>query len=111
MRAGDLAAARVPLMKAAELDQKNVKIISNVALFLYANGREQDAQGLMNQQHMAPQVQADIRADAARTTSVQRARQLAVVPQTSSSAGQGGQPLASRDGFDLSAPLLQRFSQ
>ncbi|MBU9166134.1 MULTISPECIES: tetratricopeptide repeat protein [Burkholderia] len=115
MRTGDLAAARVPLMKAAELDQKNARIISNVALFLVASGHQDDAQGLMDQQHMAPQVRSDILNDAARVVAAQRTRQLAAVPlSVPAGAGRvrpGGQPIASNDGFDLAAPLLQRFSQ
>lgn len=117
MRAGDLAAARVPLMKAAELDQKNPRTFGNVALFLVATGHLNEASGLMDQQKMTPQVRAEIRDDAARVTAAQRTRQLTVVPPAGPTLTQNamrrdaGQPIASNDGFDLAAPLLQRFSQ
>ncbi|BCQ52609.1 tetratricopeptide repeat protein [Burkholderia gladioli] len=114
MRAGDVAAARVPLMKAAELDQKNARIISNVALFLVATGHTQDAQGLMERQQIVPQVRNDILDDAARVTAAQRSRQLTVVSGAAPDRGRAREtapPMASTDGFDLAAPLLQRFSQ
>ncbi|AJK46150.1 tetratricopeptide repeat protein [Burkholderia plantarii] len=115
MRAGDPGGARVPLMKAAELDHRNPRIMSNVALFLMASGHPEDAQGLMDQQRLTPQVRAEIRDDAARVTAAQRMRQLTVVPpgpaDASRPAGPGAAPIASNEGFDLAAPLLQRFSQ
>ncbi|MGZ7173964.1 tetratricopeptide repeat protein [Burkholderia gladioli] len=118
MRTGDLALARVPLMKAAELDQKNARILSNVALFLVATGHDGDAQGLMDQQRMSQPLRNEIRDDAARVTAAQRMRQLTVVPGpaparagATASGDVGAQPIASNDGFDLAAPLLQRFSQ
>ncbi len=116
MRAGDLAAARVPLMKAAELDQKNPKILGNVALFLVATGHTDEARGLMDQQKLPPQVRGDIRDDAARVNAALRTRQLTVTqgPTLAQNGGRtrdAGQPIASNDGFDLAAPLLQRFSQ
>jgi Flp pilus assembly protein TadD len=66
LRLGDVAGARVPLMKAAELAQDNPKILSNVALFLLAAGRPAAAQGLIAQQKFSPEVQQAIRADAQR---------------------------------------------
>ena len=66
LRLGDVAGARVPLMKAAELAQDNPKILSNVALFLLAAGQPAAAQGLIAQQKFSPEVQQAIRADAQR---------------------------------------------
>ena len=66
LRLGDVAGARVPLMKAAELAQDNPKILSNVALFLLADGQGAAAQGLIAQQKFSPEVQQAIRADAQR---------------------------------------------
>ncbi|OXC78158.1 pilus assembly protein [Caballeronia sordidicola] len=66
LRLGDVAGARVPLMKAAELAQDNPKILSNVALFLLADGQAAAAQGLIAQQKFSPEVQQAIRADAQR---------------------------------------------
>lgn len=66
LRLGDVAGARVPLMKAAELAQDNPKILSNVALFLLAAGQSAAAQGLITQQKFSPEVQQAIRTDAQR---------------------------------------------
>jgi len=66
LRLGDVAGARVPLMKAAELAQDNPKILSNVALFLLAEGQPAAAQGLIAQQKFSPEVQQAIRTDAQR---------------------------------------------
>jgi Flp pilus assembly protein TadD len=66
LRQGDIAGARVPLMKAAELAPVNPKIMSNVALYLFADGQAANAQGLMTQQKLAPDVQQAIREDAQR---------------------------------------------
>lgn len=76
MRSGDIAGARVPLMKAAELDQNNPKILSNLALFLLATGQTRDALGLMNQLKLAPAVRAEIRNDATRIAAAARALSL-----------------------------------
>jgi Flp pilus assembly protein TadD len=66
MRLGDVAGARVPLMKAVELAQNNMKILSNVALFLLVDGQPAAAQGLIMQQKFPPDVQQAIRTDAQR---------------------------------------------
>jgi Flp pilus assembly protein TadD len=68
LRSGDIAGARVPLMKAAELAQSNPKILSNVALFLFVDGKPAAARGLIAQQKFSPEVQQAIRADAQRIT-------------------------------------------
>jgi Flp pilus assembly protein TadD len=74
MRAGDVPGARVALMKAAELDQRNPKIISNLVLFLLADGKHVQANGLMNEQRLSPAVRAAIRKDAAAIDAARRAR-------------------------------------
>lgn len=107
LRNGDVSSARVPLMKAAELDQNNPKIISNIALLLLAQGESSQAQSLMNQQKLTPDVREAIRNDAAKVASAQRARQM-------SSARPGGAqmpPVASAQGIDPAPRLLQRFAQ
>ena len=68
LRLGDIAGARVPLMKAAELAETNPKILSNVALFLFVDGKPAAAQGLVAQQKFSPEDQQAIRADAQRVT-------------------------------------------
>ncbi|HWX11453.1 MAG TPA: pilus assembly protein [Trinickia sp.] len=77
LRDGDVAGARVPLMKAAELDEHNARILSNVALFLLAQGHPREARGLMDEQQLPPEVRAAIRADAVKVAAAERARSSA----------------------------------
>jgi Flp pilus assembly protein TadD len=90
LRLGDVAGARVPLMKAAELAQDNPKILSNVALFLLAEGQSAAAQGLIAQQKFSPEVQQAIRADAQRvaaaSTQASHARAAEVAATTTEHA-------------------------
>ncbi|MCS3391344.1 pilus assembly protein [Burkholderia thailandensis] len=136
MRGGDIGGARVPLMKAAELDQNNPKILSNLALFLLATGQTRDALGLMNQLKLAPAVRAEIRNDATKIAAASRARQRALARPGAPGAGAGAgvgatiaanaaaprqaaagagasAPVAAAtaSAFEPTVPLLQRFSQ
>ncbi|KAB1592731.1 pilus assembly protein [Burkholderia cepacia] len=114
LRSGDVVGSRVPLMKAAELDQRNPKIVSNLALYLFAAGRAQDAQRLMNQQHLSADVRKDINSDAAKIAAAVRAQQRAVTtpPVVSRrSAATPITPMANNVGYDQTVPLLQRFAQ
>lgn len=125
LRCGDVQGARVPLMKAAELDQNNPKIISNLALYLMVSGRAHDAQKLMNQQKLSADIRSDIRSDANRILAASRAWRKApasapvaiavgsgsVVDVSGSLAATHAAPVASIQGFDPTAPLLQRFAQ
>ncbi|AOK18282.1 pilus assembly protein [Burkholderia cepacia] len=124
LRCGDIEGARIPLMKAAELDQSNPKIISNVMLYLLVSGHARDAQKLMGQQKLPAEIRNDIRNDAARIAAAARAwrRPVAtpaatavgsgsVVDVRGSGAAKGGAPVAYIQGFDPTAPLLQRFAQ
>ena len=114
LRSGDVVGARVPLMKAAELDQRNPKIVSNLALYLFAAGRAQDAQRLMNQQHLSPEIRKDINVDAAKIAAAVRAQQRAIAtPPVVSRPGATTPitPMANNFGYDQTVPLLQRFSQ
>jgi Flp pilus assembly protein TadD len=52
-------------MKAAELDQKNPKILSNLAIYLLADGQAKNANGLMDSQNMPRDVRDAVRKDAA----------------------------------------------
>ena len=108
MRAGDIGGARVPLMKAAELDQNSPKIAGNVALYLLVDGEVDRSQALMNQQKFSLDVRAAIRNEAAKVVAATRAQ--------SQGAGrpQGTQPgaVASTQGMMEPAPrVLQRFAQ
>jgi Flp pilus assembly protein TadD len=112
LRAGDVDGARVPLMKAAELDQKSPKIVSNVVLYLLANGDLAQAQAVMNQQNLAPDVRAAIRADAARVVAAGRAQPHgAAAQQPSAAAGADSRTVASVQGIEPAPRLLQRFAQ
>ncbi|MDN7590458.1 tetratricopeptide repeat protein [Burkholderia seminalis] len=114
LRSGDVVGARVPLMKAAELEQRNPKIVSNLVLYLFAAGRAQDAQRLMNQQHLSADVRKDIVSDAAKITAAARAQQRAVAtpPVVSRRATVAPiTPMANNFGYDQTVPLLQRFAQ
>ncbi|KAF1039306.1 MAG: hypothetical protein GAK33_01893 [Burkholderia lata] len=114
LRSGDVVGARVPLMKAAELDQRNPKIVSNLALYLIAAGRTQDAQRLMNQQHLPADIRKDITGDAAKIVAAVRAQQRAVATPSVVSrraAAAPITPMANNFGYDQTVPLLQRFAQ
>lgn len=114
LRNGDVVGARVPLMKAAELDQHNPKIVSNLVLYLLAAGRSPDAQRLMNQQHLPADIRKDISNDAAKIATAVRAQQRAVAtPPVVSRRSVSGQitPMANNFGYDQTVPLLQRFAQ
>ncbi|WP_175777566.1 pilus assembly protein [Burkholderia anthina] len=114
LRNGDVVGARVPLMKAAELDQHNPKIVSNLVLYLLAAGHAPDAQRLMNQQHLSADIRKDISNDAAKIATAVRAQQRAVAtPPVVSRRGVNGQitPMANNFGYDQTVPLLQRFAQ
>lgn len=60
LRGGDVEGARVPLMKAAELDQQNRKIASNVILLMLVDGHVADAKAAMVQLDLSPDVRAAI---------------------------------------------------
>jgi Flp pilus assembly protein TadD len=77
LRDGDVAHARVPLLKALELDSHNAKIVANVALLLEASGSDADAQAMMTQQGLPPVARAAVMSDAQKVRDVQRARELA----------------------------------
>ncbi|KWF25970.1 tetratricopeptide repeat protein [Burkholderia pseudomultivorans] len=114
LRNGDVVGARVPLMKAAELDQRNPKIVSNLVLYLFAAGRSQDAQRLMNQQHLPADIRKDISGDAAKVATAVRAQQRAVATPPVVSrrvASTPITPMANNFGYDQTVPLLQRFAQ
>ncbi|CAB3698110.1 tetratricopeptide repeat protein [Paraburkholderia rhynchosiae] len=115
LRAGDVAGARVPLMKAAELDSANPKIVSNIALFLLANGQAEQAQAVMNQQKLAPDVRAAIRGDAAKVAAAGRSVGHGAPAGMSGPQGLQAAPVgavASTPNRMEQAPrLLQRFAQ
>ncbi|HDR9801466.1 TPA: pilus assembly protein [Burkholderia cenocepacia] len=108
MREGDLAGARVPLLKAAELEQKNPKILSNFVLYLLATGHAKDARRLMDQQKLSPAVRSQIRDDETKVAAAMRAKQRAVAYTPASVPVPS---VASSDNFDLAVPLLQRFAR
>jgi Flp pilus assembly protein TadD len=124
LREGDVAGARVPLMKAAELDRHSAKILSNVALLLLAQGHPREALELMDEQQFSPEVRAAIRADAEEVAASERARssarllgrqerQAAPVPARPEAALADVQPTSStaRDMQTSPLPIPQHFAQ
>jgi Flp pilus assembly protein TadD len=114
LRDGDVNGARVPLMKAAELDQNNPKIVSNMVLYLLANGDQAQALAVMNQQKFTPDVRAAIRSDAAKVAAAGRAQTHGSQAQSQQQFGQSGAgtgTVASAQGIEPAPRLLQRFAQ
>lgn len=68
LRAGQIAAARIPLMQAIQLQPDNPRVQVNVALYLQASGQTEQANALMASRSMPP---------ATRTAIAAAARQLA----------------------------------
>ncbi|WP_310630103.1 pilus assembly protein [Paraburkholderia sp.] len=77
LREGDVNGARVPLLKAFELDAHNPKIAANVALLLSASGADSDAQALMSTQGLPAEARAAVARDAQKVKDASRARDLA----------------------------------
>ncbi|WJF91288.1 pilus assembly protein [Paraburkholderia bonniea] len=90
LRSGDINGARVPLMQAAELDQSNPKIISNLALYLLAEGQRAQAQALMNEQKIADEVRAAIESEAQTVAAAHRALERAALAGGVAVAGVAG---------------------
>ena len=107
LRQGDVNGARVPLMKAAELDHTNPKIVSNVVLYLLADGNNTQASALMDQEKFSPDVRTAIRREAAKVTMAAQAQASAAQAQQMARAA----PVAGAQGMEPAPRLLQRFSQ
>ncbi|MFM0740517.1 pilus assembly protein [Paraburkholderia xenovorans] len=110
LRNGDVNGARVPLMKAVELDQKNTKIVSNVALYLLASGEPAQALAVMNQLKLTPDVRAAIRGDAAKVAAAERGQARAQPSRPTLGQSSAG-TVASVQGVEPAPRLLQRFAQ
>jgi Flp pilus assembly protein TadD len=108
----DVVGARVPLMKAAELDQRNPKIVSNLALYLLAAGRAGRATADESAAY-AGRDRKDISSDAAKIAAAARAQQRGATPPVVSrrAATAPITPMANNVGYDQTVPLLQRFAQ
>jgi Flp pilus assembly protein TadD len=91
LRLGDVTGARVPLMKAAELAENNPKVLSNVVLYLLADGQSARAQSVVAQQHLAPDVVQAIGADAKRVAMAARRVQADVAHNRADLAAPGPQ--------------------
>ncbi|MFM0431752.1 pilus assembly protein [Paraburkholderia aspalathi] len=112
LRDGDVNGARVPLMKAAELDQNNPKIVSNMVLYLLSNGDQAQALAVMNQQKFTPDVRAAIRNDAAKVAAAGRSQARGSQAQSQQQVGQANAgTVASAQGIEPAPRLLQRFAQ
>ncbi|WP_199272252.1 tetratricopeptide repeat protein [Paraburkholderia acidisoli] len=108
LRDGDVAGARVPLLKAIELDAHNPRIAANVALYLVASGNADGARNLMAQQNLPPEARAAIARDARKVEQAQRTREVsdAPVPVPKSAAALLPAPhaLADAAGANANAP-------
>lgn len=124
LRDGDVARARVPLLKALELDAHNAKIVANVALLFEASGSDADAQAMMAQQGLPPAARAAVMSDAQKVRDVQRAREVAAHRATMEQEAQrvakiaampAPRALASSQGnwpgSDVQPRLVDRFAQ
>jgi Flp pilus assembly protein TadD len=117
LREGDVAGARVPLLKAAELDAHNTTVLANVALLLLSQGHVRDARALMDDQHFSSEVREAVRQDAAKVALAQRARR----PVQSLKKSKQARPEETSDTTSVPSttnasartplPLLQRFAQ
>ena len=107
LRQGDVNGARVPLMKAAELDHTNPKIVSNVVLYLLADGNNTQASALMDQEKFSPDVRTAIRREAAKVAAAAQAQEGAAQAQQMARAA----PVSGAQGIEPAPRLLQRFSQ
>jgi Flp pilus assembly protein TadD len=115
LREGDVTAARLPLLKAIELDPHNPKIAANVALYFVASGDTASAQAVMAEQGLTPQVRAAIEHDAQNVAAAQHALDMehtraalasAAVPKPSAAVASSGWP-----GGDMQPRLVDRFAQ
>ncbi|MFM0044260.1 pilus assembly protein [Paraburkholderia sediminicola] len=77
LRGGDVEGARVPLMKAAELDQQSRKISSNVILLMLVDGHAADAKAAMAQLDLSPDVRTAIGKQAEAVGKAVRERRMA----------------------------------
>jgi Flp pilus assembly protein TadD len=117
LREGEVAAARVPLLKAVELDTHNPKIVANVALYFVASGDAASAQALMAQEGLTPAARAAVERDAQNVAQAQHARELAhtraalasaavPVPAAAVASAQAGWP-----GGEAQPRLVERVAQ
>jgi Flp pilus assembly protein TadD len=117
LREGDVTAARLPLLKAAELDPHNPKIAANVALYFVASGDTASAQAVMAEQGLKPEARAAIERDAQNIAQAQHALEMehtraalasAALPRPAAAVAstQAGWP-----GGDMQPRLVDRFAQ
>lgn len=124
LRDGDVTHARVPLLKALELDPRNAKIVANVALLFEASGNDADAQSMMAQQNLPAAARAAVMSDAQKVRDVERAREVAQQHETMQKEAQriakiaampAPRALASTQGgwpgSDVQPRLVDRFAQ
>ena len=78
LRAGDLNAARLPLMQAAQLSPEDAQANVNLGLFMMVSGQNAQAEDFMRQRKMDAQTQQAIREQAAQWQ--QKAKQAAAEP-------------------------------
>ena len=87
MRAGQLPAARIPLMQALQLQPDNQRIQVNVALYLQASGQTEQALALMDASNMPAATRTVITDAASRMTTVGAALPVAAEKPVQVAAG------------------------
>lgn len=88
MRAGALQDARVPLMQALQLDAGNLKVVSNAAVWLIADGKRSQANALMQRAALPEATRVAIRKEAERVSRAAAGR------ERGASKGNGQRPAA-----------------
>jgi Flp pilus assembly protein TadD len=96
LRAGNVAAARLPFAQAAELDAANPKIIANLAVYLRVNGETARADAVMERGALAPATRAAVLklSDRIRADIAVRKPDEPVAAQVPASAVASGAPLS-----------------
>lgn len=77
LRSGEPEAARVPLLQALQLDDRDARIVGNVAVLMTAQGRVADAQALMRERNLSAAARVAVTTQAALVIDAARARDAA----------------------------------
>jgi Flp pilus assembly protein TadD len=111
MRTGAVEEARVPVLRAGELAPQNRQVLSNIALYLFASGRADRAEAMMQKMEFPETVQQSVRRDAlAIRVAAQRPPVPAPAPvSTSDSVSASPEPRTGLAGIQQDR-LLERFA-
>jgi len=105
LRAGDIAGAREPLAKAAELEPGNPKLVANLALLLMISGHPERAEAMMREARLPVATRdAVVRAAADVANAREHGRSVRTPPRRSASNSDG-----LRRSTTISETMLDRF--